>query len=107
MDQSKRFLEVAPEMEKAIVESEIMLIKYWLEMSPEEHTRQLEGRIRRAIWKLSPSLKSYSRWYHFSRASDDHVQGNQHPWAQCDRALVSRGIAFGIRGDIGWVLRFG
>ena len=35
MDQTKRFLEFAPEMEKAIVESEIMLIKYWLEMSPE------------------------------------------------------------------------
>ena len=34
MDQTKRFLEFAPEMEKAIVESGIMLIKL-LEMSPE------------------------------------------------------------------------
>jgi polyphosphate kinase len=65
MEQVKRFLEVAPEFEKAIVESGILLIKYWLEVSPEEQTRRLEARINdpRKILKLSPmDLKSYSRW---------------------------------------------
>ena len=32
MEQVKRFLEVAPEFEKAIVESGIVLLKYWLEV---------------------------------------------------------------------------
>jgi polyphosphate kinase 2 len=73
-DQAKRFLEMVPLVEKAIVESGIILIKYWLEVSPEEQTRRLESRIDdgRKIWKLSPmDLKSYSRWYDYSRARDD------------------------------------
>src|SRR5271165_2967617 len=74
MEQVRRFLEVAPEFEKAIVESGILLIKYWLEVTPEEQTRRLEARINdpRKIWKLSPmDLKSYNRWYDYSRARDD------------------------------------
>jgi len=72
--QVKRFLEVAPLFEKLMIESGILLRKYWLEVSPEEQTRRLEARIDdgRKIWKLSPmDLKSYSRWYDYSRARDD------------------------------------
>ena len=61
-------------VEKAIVDSGIILLKYWLEVSPEEQTRRLEARIDdgRKIWKLSPmDLKSYSRWYDYSRARDE------------------------------------
>ena len=57
-----------------MVDSGIILIKYWLEVSPEEQTRRLKARIDdpRKIWKLSPmDLKSYSRWYDYSRARDD------------------------------------
>ena len=57
-----------------MVESGIILLKYWLEVSPEEQTRRLEARIDdgRKIWKLSPmDLKSYSRWYDYSRARDE------------------------------------
>jgi len=63
-EQSRRFLEVAPGFEKLMVESGIILVKYWLEVSPKSRPR-LEGRIDdgRKIWKLSPmDLKSYSRW---------------------------------------------
>ena len=73
-DQVKRFLNIVPLVEKAIVESGVKLIKYWLEVSPEEQTRRLTDRIDdpRKIWKLSPmDLKSYSRWYDYSRARDD------------------------------------
>ena len=73
-DQVKRFLEVTPPAEKAMIESGIILIKYWLEVSEEEQTRRLKARIDdpRKIWKLSPmDLKSYSRWYDYSRARDD------------------------------------
>ena len=70
----KRFLELAPAFEKLMIESGIILIKYWLEVSMEEQTRRLEQRIddRRKIWKLSPmDLKSYSHWYDYSRARDE------------------------------------
>ena len=36
-----------PLVEKAIVDSGIILLKYWLEVSPEEQTRRLEGAHRR------------------------------------------------------------
>ena len=83
-EQVKRFLEVTPEFEKAIVESGIVLLKYWLEVSPEEQTRRLEARIDdpRKIWKLSPmDLKSYNRWYDYSRARDDMFKATDTPWA--------------------------
>ncbi len=72
-EQTKRFLDMTPLVEKAMVESGIVLLKYWLEVSPEEQTRRLAARIEdgRKIWKLSPmDLKSYSRWYDYSRARD-------------------------------------
>ena len=68
------FLNIAPLVERAIVDSGILLIKYWLEVSEEEQTRRLEARIDdgRKTWKLTPmDLKSYSRWYDYSRARDD------------------------------------
>jgi polyphosphate kinase 2 len=72
-DQTERFLRAVPKVEQAMIESGILLLKYWLEVSPQEQTRRLEGRIHdgRKIWKLSPmDLKSYSRWYDYSRARD-------------------------------------
>ena len=82
----KRFLRMVPGVEKAIVDSGVILLKYWLEVSPEEQTRRLEARIDdpRKIWKLSPmDLKSYSRWFDYSRARDDmfkHTDTDFAPW---------------------------
>ena len=73
-EQAQRFLRAVPLVERAIVDSGVILIKYWLEVSQEEQTRRLEGRITddRKIWKLSPmDLKSYGRWYDYSRARDE------------------------------------
>jgi polyphosphate kinase len=73
-EEVKKFLKAVPGVEKAIVDSGVILIKYWLEVSEEEQTRRLESRIDdgRKIWKLSPmDLKSFSRWYDYSRARDD------------------------------------
>src|SRR5262245_64369822 len=83
-EQSKQFLKVLPAVEKAIVDSGVRLIKYWLEVSEEEQTRRLEDRIHdgRKIWKLSPmDLKSYSRWYEYSRARDEMFQASDTSWA--------------------------
>ena len=83
MEQVKRFLEVTPEVERAFIESGIILIKYWLEVSEEEQTRRLEARIDdpRKIWKLSPmDIKSYGRWYDYSRARDDMFKATDTSW---------------------------
>jgi polyphosphate kinase len=82
--QSERFLKFLPLVEKSMVESGILLIKYWLEVSPEEQTRRLESRIDdpRKLWKLSPmDLKSYNRWYDYSRARDDMFAATDLPFA--------------------------
>jgi polyphosphate kinase 2 (PPK2 family) len=53
-------------------------------VSPDEQTRRLDGRIDdpRKIWKLSPmDLKSYSRWYDYSRARDDMFKATDTAWA--------------------------
>jgi polyphosphate kinase 2 len=82
--QAKAFLKVVPAVEKAIVESGVILVKYWLEVSDEEQTRRLQSRVNdgRKIWKLSPmDMKSYSRWFDYSRARDDMIQASDTPWA--------------------------
>jgi polyphosphate kinase 2 len=74
MKEVRRFLEVVPLVEHAMIDSGIILLKYWLEVSPDEQTRRLEGRIDdgRKTWKLSPmDLKSYTRWDDYSKARDD------------------------------------
>jgi polyphosphate kinase 2 len=70
----KEFLEAVPKVERVIVDSGVILLKYWLEVSEEEQTRRLKARVDdgRKTWKLSPmDLKSFSRWYDYSRARDD------------------------------------
>jgi polyphosphate kinase 2 len=82
--EAKRFLQLAPVFEKIMVESGIILLKYWLEVSMDEQTRRLESRIDdgRKIWKLSPmDLLSYSRWYDYSRARDDMFKATDTAWA--------------------------
>jgi polyphosphate kinase len=83
-EQVKRFLDVVPSVEKAIIESGIILLKYWLEVSPEEQTKRLEARIDdgRKIWKLSQmDLKSYTRWDDYSNARDDMFSATDTAWA--------------------------
>ncbi|TCR66603.1 polyphosphate kinase 2 [Bosea sp. BK604] len=83
-EQAKAFLQIAPAVEKAIVDSGVILLKYWLEVGQKEQTRRMEERITdpRKVWKLSPmDLKSYSRWYDYSRARDDMFRATDTAWA--------------------------
>jgi polyphosphate kinase 2 len=83
-EQVKRFLDMVPAVEKAVIESGIILIKYWLEVSQDEQTRRLEARIDdgRKLWKLSPmDLESYSRWYDYSQARDEMFTASDTSWA--------------------------
>ena len=83
-EETERFLELVPGVEKAMVDSGILLLKYWLEVSADEQTRRLKRRIDdpRKIWKLSDmDLKSYSRWYDYSRARDAMFAATDTAWA--------------------------
>src|SRR5262252_1870488 len=54
-EETERFLALVPAWEKAMVDSGILLLKYWLEVSPEEQTLRLDARINdpRKVWTLS------------------------------------------------------
>jgi polyphosphate kinase 2 len=83
-EEAKRFLEIVHELEHLVVESGIVLLKYWLEVSPEEQSRRLQARINdgRKTWKLSPmDLESYRRWHDYSRARDEMFEASDTAWA--------------------------
>ena len=80
----QRFLKLCPIYERAVVESGVILIKYWFEVSQDEQTRRFKSRIHdgRKLWKLSPmDLESHRRWYEYSRARDDMLQATDTPFA--------------------------
>jgi polyphosphate kinase 2 len=87
---TERFLEMVPAVEAAMVQSGIILVKYWLEVSQSEQTRRLESRIDdpRKTWKLSPmDLESYRRWYDYARARDEMLAASDSdvaPWFLVD-----------------------
>ena len=83
-EQVKHFLTGMPRVERAITESGILLLKYWLEVSPDEQSRRIEARISdpRKIWKLSPmDVKSYTKWDEYSRARDEMFEATDVAWA--------------------------
>ncbi len=84
--QVRKFLRATPLVEATMVQSGIILLKFWLEVSDSEQTKRLKERATdgRKIWKLSPmDLKSYGRWYDYSQARDDMFAATdtaQSPW---------------------------
>jgi polyphosphate kinase 2 len=82
--EAKRFLSIVPQVEKAMTDSGIILIKYWLEVGPKEQERRLQDRIEdgRKTWKLSPmDLQSFTRWDDYTRARDDMFMATDTAWA--------------------------
>ena len=83
-EQSTKFLQGVPLVERALVESGIILLKYWLEVSPEEQEKRLRDRIDdgRKIWKLSPmDIKSYNHWDDYTEARDAMFAASDTAWA--------------------------
>ena len=83
-EEAQGFLKMVPLFEQLMVKSGIILLKYWLEVSPEEQTRRLASRIDdgRKIWKLSPmDLKSYDRWDDYTKARDEMFAATDTTWA--------------------------
>jgi len=83
-EQTKGFLSKVPFVERTIVDSGILLFKYWLEVSPDVQTERLKARIhdKRKIWKLSPmDIKSYTRWNDYTKARDDMFEATDTDFA--------------------------
>jgi polyphosphate kinase 2 len=76
----------AEEVERMLVRSGIILIKYWFSVSDAEQERRFQARIADPTkrWKLSPmDLQSRTRWVEYSKAKDEmfrHTDIKQAPW---------------------------
>ena len=67
------FLRTAPEFERMLIRSGIILIKYWFSVSDEEQERRFQDRINQPTkrWKISPmDVTARSKWVDYSRAKD-------------------------------------
>lgn len=83
-EETETFLEDVAGIERYMVDSGIILLKYWLEVTPEEQQRRLEDRVDdgRKTWKLSESdIKSYHRWDEYTRARDAMFKASDTSWA--------------------------
>jgi polyphosphate kinase len=72
-EQVENFLKYTPFTERLIINSGVILIKYWLEVDMEEQAKRFQERNvdYRKIWKLSPmDVQAQARWYDYSRARD-------------------------------------
>jgi polyphosphate kinase len=96
-DQVLNFLKNAPFVEQSIIDSGVILIKYWLEVSKENQAKRFEERIDdyRKIWKLSPmDVQAQARWYDYSRARDAMFEATdtpECPWYVVDSNDQRRG----------------
>ena len=85
-EQHRKFLQSCPSFEMALVDSGIILLKYWLDVSEKEQHRRFQDRIKDPTkrWKLSPmDLESHRRFYDYSRARDAMLAATdipQAPW---------------------------
>jgi len=72
-EQYARFLKLCGPFEKQMVENNIILVKFWLEVSNKEQERRFRARIDDPLrqWKLSNmDLPSRAKWYQYSKARD-------------------------------------
>jgi polyphosphate kinase 2 len=86
LEERDRFLQVVPGFERYLVESGILLTKYWLEVGSSQQKKRLNSRIDKPHkqWKLSPvDIESRRLWYAYSRARDrmlERTDTDDCPW---------------------------
>ena len=82
----EEFLRSCPELERMLIRSGIVLVKYWFSVSDEVQEKRFLDRINTPSkrWKLSPmDLESRAHWADFSRAKDAmfaHTDTKWSPW---------------------------
>lgn len=83
-EEAERYLELTPRFEDYLVESGIILLKYFLTVSMEEQERRFQRRIDDPLrqWKLSPmDIESYRRWWDYTRAYQQMIERTHTPRA--------------------------
>lgn len=89
-DEYKEFLKMAPRFEEMLVQSGLILVKYWFSVSDDEQERRFQERVENPTkrWKLSPmDLESRRRWVEYSHAKDvmfDRTDTKICPWNVVD-----------------------
>ena len=85
-EEHKVFLRQCPTFEQMLIESGLILVKYWFSVSDDEQERRFQARLTDPLkrWKLSPvDLASRERWVEYSRAKDVmfvHTDTPKSPW---------------------------
>ena len=72
-EEYREFLGSAPEFERMLIRSGIILVKYWFSVSDEEQERRFQERLtnRTKRWKLSQmDLEGRTRWFDYAKAKD-------------------------------------
>ena len=82
----EEFFHTAPEFEKMLARSGILLVKYWFSITDEEQERRFQMRIHDPLkqWKLSPmDLESRRRWEDYTTAKEEmlaRTDSKHAPW---------------------------
>ena len=87
-DQYQRFLRGCPNFERSIVDSGILLIKYFFDVSQSVQEERFRARAHdpRKHWKLSPmDLESWARWWDYTEAYDNMIRSTDHDYAPWHR----------------------
>jgi polyphosphate kinase 2 len=83
-EEVEEFFLTVPDLERMLVRSGIILIKYWLSITDEEQHLRFQMRIHDPIkqWKLSPmDLESRSRWEEYTKAKEAMLERTHIPEA--------------------------
>ena len=95
------FMSTVNGFENSLTQADIVLIKYWLDISDETQEARFQQRLHdpRRRWKLSPmDLEARSRWVDYSRARDAmlvHTNTAYAPWYLVD-ANVKRNARLNV-----------
>jgi polyphosphate kinase 2 len=97
-EEHAEFLRSVPELERMLVRSGIILIKYWFSVSDKEQELRFQDRIADPTkrWKLSPmDTQSRAKWMEYSKAKDEmfaYTDIKQAPWyvVNADNKLCAR-----------------
>jgi polyphosphate kinase 2 len=84
-DEYNEFFTSAVELERMLVRSGIILIKYWFSVSDTEQERRFQSRLTDPLkrWKLSPmDLESRKKWVDYSKAKDEMMARSDIPEAR-------------------------
>ena len=83
-EQQEQFLKDAPDFERMLIEADIRLVKYWLDISKKEQAERLEARRTDPLKALKVSAldaEAQKRWKPYTAARDEMLMRTHTAWA--------------------------